>query len=106
LTFEIGSKLIRIEARTFSGCASLGSILIPRSVKELCWFWALQSSLRQVVFESALSFWTMIETNKIDLRPGFEIKCVDHDCSPDRPGFSVQTVSRVDDLMHLLGLHA
>jgi hypothetical protein len=71
-------------------------------VKELSQNWALQSSLRQVVFESAVSLRKMIETDKVDLKEGFEIKFVEYDCSPDLPGYSVQTVSDFDDLVHLM----
>jgi hypothetical protein len=71
-------------------------------VKELSQNWALDSSLIQVVFESALSLRRMIETSKIDLSEGFEIKFVEYDCSVDLPGYSVETVSDVDDLVHLV----
>jgi hypothetical protein len=71
-------------------------------VKELGPNWALHSSLRQVVFESAVSLRIMIETDKVDLGGGFEIKFVDYDCAPDFPGYSVETVSGVDDLVHLV----
>jgi hypothetical protein len=69
-------------------------------VKELGPKWVRYSSLRQVVFESALSLRMMIETNKVDLSEGFEIKFVDYDCSPNLPGYYVETVSCVDDLVH------
>jgi hypothetical protein len=57
-------------------------------VKELGKDWACGSSLRQVVFESALSLRRMIETGKVDLSGGFEITFVDYDCSMDLPGYS------------------
>jgi hypothetical protein len=44
----------------------------------------------------------MIETNKVDLRGGFEIKFVEYDCSLDLPGYSVETVSGVDGFVHLV----
>jgi hypothetical protein len=61
-------------------------------VKELSQNWALGSSLHQVVFESAVSLRMMIETGKIDLNGGFEIKFVDYDCSVDLPGYTVETL--------------
>jgi hypothetical protein len=102
LAFESGSKLTRIKAHAFHGCSSLESILIPRSVKNLSHNWAFRSSLRQVVFESALSLRMMIETDKVDLSEGFEIKFIDYDCALDFPGYSVEPVSGVDDLVHLV----
>jgi hypothetical protein len=71
-------------------------------VKELRPNWSLGSSLCQVVFESALSLRMMIETGKVDLRGGFEINFVEYDCAPDLPEYSVETVSGVDDLIHLV----
>jgi hypothetical protein len=71
-------------------------------VKELSQNWADRSSLRQVIFESAMSLRIMIETDTVDLRPGFEIKFFEYDCSPDLPGSSIQTISGVDELVHLV----
>jgi hypothetical protein len=61
-------------------------------VKELSQDWALQSSLRQVVFESAVSLRIMIESDKVDLIEGVEIKFVECDCPLAFPGYSVETV--------------
>jgi hypothetical protein len=55
-----------------------------------------------IVFESALSLRMMIETGKVDLRGGFEIKFVEYYCTPDLPGYCVETVSGVYDLVHLV----
>jgi hypothetical protein len=86
LTFESQSKLTRIESNALRACSSLKSLLIPESVKELSKNWALGSSLRQVIFESAISLDMLIERNKVDLSQGFEIKFVDYDCLVDLPG--------------------
>jgi hypothetical protein len=40
-----------------------------------------------VIFESALSLGIMPETDKVDLRPDFEIKFVEYDCSADLSGY-------------------
>jgi hypothetical protein len=71
-------------------------------VKELSKNWALGSSLRQVIFESAMSLRMMIERHKVDLSEGFEIKFVDYDCRVALPGYCVETVSGADDLGHLV----
>jgi hypothetical protein len=102
LTFESGSKLTRIDAEALSGCSSLTPIVIPWSIKELSKDWALSSSLRHVIFESALSLRKMIETDNVDLREGFEIKFAEYDCSSNLPGYSVQTISGVKDFVHLV----
>jgi hypothetical protein len=61
-------------------------------MKELSPKGARHSSLRQVVFESALSLHEMVETDKVDLSEGFRIKFVDYDSTPDLPRYSVETV--------------
>jgi hypothetical protein len=97
-TFDSGSKLTQIEAAPFSRC-SFHSILISRSIKELGKDWALHSSLQWVTFESALSLRVMMETDKVDLSGGFEIRFVDCDCPLEFPGFSVETIDDTNDLM-------
>jgi hypothetical protein len=52
LTFESNSQLNRIENEAFAWCTSLKSICIPGSIRELQNNWNLQSSLRNVIFES------------------------------------------------------
>jgi hypothetical protein len=42
----------------------------------------------------------MIETDNVDLNGGFEIKFGEYDGTPDLPGYSVETVSGVNDLVH------
>jgi hypothetical protein len=64
--------------------------------------WALSSSLRQVIFESALSLRIMIETGKVDLTRDFEIKCIDCDCPLDFPGYSVETDQGVEGVVRLV----
>jgi hypothetical protein len=60
-------KLTRIEAYALCECSSLKVIQIPRAVKKLGSGWARDSSLGQIIFESALSLRIMIETDKVDL---------------------------------------
>jgi hypothetical protein len=102
LIFEYDSRLTRIEANAFSFCALLKLIQIPRSIRELCKDWALHSSLRRVIFESALSLRMMIETDKVDLSQGFGIKFVESDCPLDFPGYSVQAIPDVSDCVRLV----
>jgi hypothetical protein len=83
LAFESGSKLTRIEARAFSGFSSLKSILIPQSVLELAADWDEGSSLRKMLFESALSLRGMMERMNVDLSRDFRIDFLHADCSLD-----------------------
>jgi hypothetical protein len=53
VTFDVPSKLSRVESRVFSGCASLSAICIPNRVEIIgpsCF--ASCKSLRKVLFES------------------------------------------------------
>jgi hypothetical protein len=102
LTFESGSKLTRIGGCAFYNCSSLESIQIPRSIKELRNGWTDYSSLRQVVFESALSLRRMMETSKVALSESHEIRFVECDCALDFPGYSVQTVHGANDVFRLV----
>jgi hypothetical protein len=102
LTFESGSQLAQIEGSALWGCDALNSILIPRSIKELGKGWANPRSLRQVIFESALSLRIMIETGKVHLIQDFEIKFVEHDCGLDFRGYSVQPVPGANDIFRLV----
>jgi hypothetical protein len=55
--------------------------VIPWVIKELVKDWALHSSLRQVIFKSALSPRIMIETYKVDMSRTFKITFVMCDCA-------------------------
>jgi hypothetical protein len=44
----------------------------------------------------------MIVTDRVDLREIFDIGFVEYNCSVDLPGYSVETVSGGDDLVHLV----
>jgi hypothetical protein len=73
-------------------------------MRELANGWTHSSSLREVLFESALSLRVMIETGNIDLSDSFEIKLIDCDCFLDFPGYSVETVhdANANDLVRLV----
>jgi hypothetical protein len=79
LLFESGSNLKCVEANAFSGFSGLKSIVIPRSIQELRKDWAIHSSLRYVIFESAVSLRRMMEQHKVDLSPRFAIRFVEPD---------------------------
>jgi hypothetical protein len=101
VTFESGSKLIRIETDAFYHCSSLKTIEIPRSTQELVTNWARGSSLEDVIFESAASLRMMIDADRVDLSEGFGITFIDRDCELDFLGDSVQRVSGGSDPIHL-----
>jgi hypothetical protein len=61
-------------------------------VKELSQNWALQSSLHEVVFESAWSLRKMVQIDKVYLMEGLEIQFVECECALDFPGYCVETV--------------
>jgi hypothetical protein len=75
--------------------------VIPRSIKELTKDWADESSLREVIFESALSLRVMIETDKVELNQSFYIKFIERDCKLVFRGYSVETVSGANDLFRI-----
>jgi hypothetical protein len=59
-----------------------------------------------VIFESALSLRTMIETDKVDLGGNLGIRFAKRDCALDFPGYSLQTVEGVDNCFHLVKIPA
>jgi hypothetical protein len=64
----------------------------------------MDSSLKQIIFESALSLRIMIETGKADLDGGVEIRFVDCDCALNFYGYSVETVQGSNDAIRLVRL--
>jgi hypothetical protein len=44
----------------------------------------------------------MIETDKADLREGVEVKFIDGDCGLNFPGYSLQPVHGVNDVLHIM----
>jgi hypothetical protein len=102
LTFESGSNLKQIDAGAFSLCFLLQSVRIPKSVCILSANWATDSSLTRVIFESAASLRTMIETSNVDLIGDFDIAILRCDSEQVVPGYSVSAVSPDGDFV-LLG---
>jgi hypothetical protein len=102
MKFESGSKLTQIESVALFSCSSLRVILISRDITELSTGWALESSLRLVIFESALSRRTMTETDKADFQQVVGIKLVDCDCGLDFPGCSIQPPDDDNDSVRLI----
>jgi hypothetical protein len=60
------------------------------------------SSLRQIAFASALSFVIMMETDKIDLSPAFDVLFVDCGCTLDFPGYAIEAVHGANDMINLV----
>jgi hypothetical protein len=102
LTFESGSKLKEIEAEAFFFCFSLPSLRIPPSVSRLTANWAKNSSLARVIFESAASLRTMIETFNVDLSGNFDIAILHWDCELVVPGYSVHVISTAGNFVFLV----
>jgi hypothetical protein len=71
MKLESRSKLTQLESIALFTCSSVNAILISRDITELSTGWALDSSLRLVTFESALSRRTITETDKVDFEQVF-----------------------------------
>jgi hypothetical protein len=104
LRFESDSRLARIESQAFSGCVRLQSLRIPQLIQRLERNWFGGSSFDSVVFESAASLLTMIETGEIDLRFKFDLDVCPCDGVMKFPGYLVSIIPGVDDLVRLVKL--
>jgi hypothetical protein len=102
LTFDSDSKLTRIEDRAFRGCKALKSICIPRGIQQLDKNWTVGSALAVVIFESSASLQAMMEHETIDLEADFDIVLIDWDGVMSFPGYSVCTLSSVDNSFRLV----
>jgi hypothetical protein len=102
LAFGSGSKLKEIESFAFSFCFSLQSVRIPLSVSKLAANWSKNSSLTRVIFDSAASLRTMIETSNVDLGGNFDIAILHWDCELVVPDYSVHVLSTAGNFVFLV----
>jgi hypothetical protein len=74
--------------------------VIPRSIRELVKDWALESSLEQVIFESAASLQRTLDSDCVDLTEGIGIRI--DDCNSDIDSLGSSIGRRFNHFSHLV----
>jgi hypothetical protein len=100
LAFESGSKIVRIHSAAFSSSPLLKSIVISGYIRELARDWALGSSLKYVIFESAASLQRMLDCDCVDLAGHFMINI--GECDSDIDSLATSIGRRFKHFSHLV----